>query len=378
MKKIIIAAVLYSALLLAGCNTALEDDGTLTFVEADGNLLTVCHFNQVTDTVEMNLSDLVEEFRIVRFENTDSAFFKCSMIPAVTDKYIGIRQPSGYPFLLFDNDGKLKCKVGNVGNGPGEYNQSIYDEVIDERTGKIYLSFFAFLPKILVYNADGKFVREVVVKENLSKPKIEVDNNGDITIIHMPFENNKEKFLSVVYNKDGIFKQELKPSPNFLQKNFNQEIFAYHNVAEFSFWMTSCDTLFHYNKESNRIYPKFKMDFGNVSKVPLHIYSELPGYYLTEILWGKGTIFVDKRAHTSRYVKLVNDFVGHMQAATFSFNKGWYCQMFEPGQLMDWIERRLAESDCSEEDCKQLEELLNSIHENDNNILFVGKLKEGQ
>lgn len=54
----------------------------------------------------------------------------------------------------------------------------------------------------------------------LSKPKIEVDDDGDITIIHMPFENNKEKFLAAVYDKDGSFKQELKPTPNFLQKGF--------------------------------------------------------------------------------------------------------------------------------------------------------------
>lgn len=306
--------ILYSALLLTSCNTVSKGDGTLTFVETDGDSLTVCHFDQVTDTIEMNLSDLVEEFRIVRFENTDSAFFKCSMMPTVTDKYIGIRQVSGHPFLLFDNNGKMRCKVGNVGNGPGEYSQSVYDEVIDEGTGEIYLSFFAFFPKILVYNIDGKFVREVAVKENLSKPKIEVDSIGDITIVHMPFENNKEKFLSIVYDKDGTFKQELKPAPGFMQKDFNQDVFAYHNVSEFSFWLTSCDTLFHYNKEVNKVYPKFKMDFGNVSEVPLHIYSELPGYYLTEMLWNKGTIFVDKCTHTSQYVKLVNDFVGHMQA----------------------------------------------------------------
>lgn len=378
MKKISITAVMCCALLMVSCNTPPKGDGTLTFVGTDGDLLTVCHFNRVTDTVEMNLSDLVEDFRIVRFENTDSAFFKCAMMPIVTDNYIGVRQTSGLPFLLFDKDGRLRCKVGSIGNGPGEYSQSIYDEAINEETGEIYLSFFAFFPKIMVYNTDGQFVREIVTKENLSKPKIEVDNDGDITIVHMPFENNKEKFLSIVYDKDGMFKQELKPALSFLQKDFNQDIFAYHNVPEFSFWLTSCDTLFHYNKKMNKVYPKFKMDFGNTSEAPLHIYNELSGYYLTEMLWNKGTVFVDKRARTSHYVKLVNDFFGHMQAAAFSFNKGWYCQMFEPGQLMSRIEYRLAKSDCSVEDRKQLETMLNSIGEDDNNILFLGKLKKIQ
>lgn len=374
MKRTSIAVTMCAVLLATGCSKSSKGDGTLTFVETDGNTLTVCHFSQVKDTIDINLSDLVEEFKIVRFENSDSAFFKTRYL-CITDHYIGIRQAESLPFLLFDHKGKMKCQVGAIGNGPGEYSRTIYDEVINEKTGEIYLSVSSSLPKILVYNTDGKFVREVVTKEKLNKPKVEVDDNGDMTIIHMPFTYNKEKFLAAVYDKYGSFKQELKPTPNFLQQDFNQEIFAYHNVPEFSFYLTSCDTLFHYNKNANKLYPKFKMDFGEVSEIPMHIYSELPGYYLTAMLWGKGVIAVNKDKQTSNYVKLRNDFFGHMEASMFSFCNGWFYHMFEPGQLISRIERRLAESDCSAEDRKQLEEMLDSIDEDDNNILFMGKLK---
>ena len=40
---------------------------------ADGNELTVCHYQDVSDTIEMKLSELVEDCRIVRFEDNDSA-----------------------------------------------------------------------------------------------------------------------------------------------------------------------------------------------------------------------------------------------------------------------------------------------------------------
>ena len=349
IKGFKVAAALCTVLVTASCSTSPKGDGTLTFVETDAdNTLTVCHFDQVKNTIDINLSDLVEEFKIVRFENSDSAFFK------------------GYGLCITDHA---------IGNGPEEYNQSIYDEVINEKTKEIYLASFAFLPKILVYNTDGKFVREIVTKEKLSKPKIEVDDDGDITIIHMPFENNKEKFLAAVYDKDGSFKQELKPTPNFLQKDFNQDIFAYHNVPGFSFWLSSCDTLFHYDKNANKIHPKFKMDFGGVSEIPLHIYNELPGYYLTAMLGGKGVIAVNKEKQTSNYAKLINDFFGHMEAPIFNFSNGWFYQMNEPGWLIAQIEKRLAESSCSDEDRKQLKELLDTIDTEDNNILFMGKLK---
>ena len=375
IKGFKVAAALYTILVTTSCSTAPEADGTLTFVETDAdNTLTVCHFNQVKNTIDINLSDLIEEFKIVRFENSDSALFKSYGL-CITDHYIGIRQSANLPFLLFTHDGKLKCQVGAIGNGPGEYSWSIYDEVINEKTKEIYLASFAFLPKILVYNTDGKFMREIATKEKLSKPKIEVDSDRDITIIHMPFENNKEKFLAAVHDKNGSFKQELKPTPNFLQRDFNQEIFAYHNVPGFSFFLTSNDTLFHYNKDANKIYPKFKMDFGEVSETPMHIYNEIPGYYLTAILWGKGVIAVNKEKQTSNYARLINDFFGHMEAPMFNFSNGWFYQMFESGQLITQIEKRLAESNCSEKDRKQLKELLDTIDEEDNNILFMGKLK---
>ena len=107
----------------------------------------------------------------------------------------------------------------------------------------------------------------------------------------------------------------------------------------------------------------------------MHIYNEIPGYYLTAILWGKGVIAVNKEKQTSNYARLINDFFGHMEAPMFNFSNGWFYQMFESGQLITQIEKRLAESNCSEKDRKQLKELLDTIDEEDNNILFMGKLK---
>ncbi len=72
---------------------------------------------------------------------------------------------------------------------------------------------------------------------------------------------------------------------------------------------------------------------------------------------------------------MINDFFGHIEAPKFNFNKGWFYQMFEPDSLMDVIENRLKERDCSPEDRKQLEEMLSTLDENDNNVMFIAKLK---
>ena len=367
-------------LLLISCNTTVAGDGSVTVTETNGNTLTVSHFSSVKDTISINLSDLVEDFKIVRFENKEEAYFKPNM-PSITDKYIGIRT-SGKPFLLFDHSGKLVSEVGSVGGGPGEYIL-LYDEVIQDKLEKVYLSPFANSPKILEYNTDGSFVRDIVVKAKLNKPKIDVADNGDITVIHMPFSTDEDQFLALQYDKDGNLTSELKPTRGLLVQSktpsggfvgFNNEVFSYRNTPDFSFMITSCDTLFHYNKEENKVYPKFTMDFGGMSDTPIHIYSEIPDYYLT-MVFGKGVIAVQKKKQTSNYIRIVNDFIGHMSASTFNFNKGWFHQTLEPSQLIEKIETRLAQSDCSAKDRKQLEELMSSLDENDNNIMFIGKLK---
>lgn len=133
--------LLLSSVLLLGCLSACNiftqkqkalktNDGSITTVETGGNELTVCDFALAKDTIDVPLSEFVEDCRIIRFDNSDSAMFK-AWFTLVTDQYIGVRQRSGGPFKLFDKEGKFLHDIGSVGNGAGEYAISIYDEVID-------------------------------------------------------------------------------------------------------------------------------------------------------------------------------------------------------------------------------------------------------
>lgn len=107
------------SLLMAGglFSCSSKGDGSVTVIEkSDGVALTVCDYSLVGDTVDVPLSDWVEDFKIVRFENSDTALFKFWW-PAITDNYIGIRQ-SGGAFKLFNHEGKFLCDVGSVGQDP--------------------------------------------------------------------------------------------------------------------------------------------------------------------------------------------------------------------------------------------------------------------
>ena len=98
------------------------------------------------------------------------------------------------------------------------------------------------------------------------------------------------------------------------------------------------------------------------------------GKYLATV-WGKGTIVVDNKNNNSHYVKLVNDYFGGLPAP-MNFTNGWFFAMYEPAVLMENIEKRMAASDCTDKDKELLKGLLESLDENDNNVMFIGKLKK--
>lgn len=366
-KTLFISLCLFSALY--GCG---PKDNTVSYNEETG--LTVCHYSNVKDTVYLKLSDLVEDFRIVRFDNNPEAIFTYRTLPTITDHYIGVGTSASQPFMLFNSDGKYLCTAGKIGQGPGEYPRTIYDSAIDEQEQKIYLGCFASFDKILIYDLKGKFLEDRQIDYELNKPKFELGEDKSLSIVHLPMQTSEESPLVSQYSKEGKLIAQLEEAPYLKVKNFNQDVFAYHNVPDLSFHITSVDTLYHYIKSENRIVPKFTLDFGIMEDKPIHIYNEIPGYYIA-IVFGKGNIFVDKEKQQARYVRLVNDYCGGMKVM-LNFKDGWVWRIFEPGYLIEYIQDRMNDSDCTEEDRKKLQSLLDTIDEDDNNIMFLGKLKK--
>lgn len=356
------------------CVTCTSQNNTSTVNDGMGNEILVAHYQEIKDTVLINLSDLVENYELIRFEDNDSALLGFQVMPTITEHYIGMSQSQrrGLPYMLFDRQGNFLCNVGNFGQGPGEYAWPIYDAAISEQNGDVYLTQFAFASKILVYNLQGKLMREIEVDYPLAKPKIEIDNDG-MYIIQTPMPSQESLNLAIQMDGNGNITKTLKAEERFLMKDFNGDLFAYHNVPEFSFNITSCDTLFHYDKTENRVVPKYTLDFGEMEEKPVHIYNEIPGYYIS-IVFGKGTIFTDKQKQTSNYVRIVNDYCGHMENPVL-FKDGYAYWIHEPARWIHHIEKRLERRDCSDADRKQLKELLESIDEDGNNLMFIGKLK---
>ena len=374
MKRLHVLA-LVAICVLAGCKQKPNNQSYGNIVTDD---VVVCDFDQVGDEITMPLSKWVEDFQIVRFDNKDEAIFKMWW-PLITDNYIGIRQRDGGAFKLFDRQGKLLCDVGGVGGGPGEY-KNLYSEAIDEKNGWIYLAPFAWSDHLLKYDLEGKYIGKVEVGENLNKPKIQMLPDGNLALAHMYFHDNKSTMMAATISPKG----EVTKCPDVPQHlhitfrnqsfpGFSHEVWHYGCTDDLKFAYTISDTLYAYDHKANRLKADFVMKNYRKTDDIYCIYFPLPGKYVTYVR-GKGHILTDLQTQQSHFIKLRNDFVGGLKVNT-NFSNGYIFMMYEPLQLMEQIEKRLEESDCTDADKKVLKELYDSLDEDDNNIMFIGKLK---
>jgi hypothetical protein len=332
-----------------------------------------CSLEDVDETRIIPLSSLVENCSLIRLDNSDDeALFK-PWFTTVTERYIGVRQQGGGQFKLFDHSGKFLCNVGSIGQGPGEYAIALYDEIIDDKNELIYLMPYV-AEKILVYNTSGKHVKNIPLPHNLGKAKLHL-SDSIISIVYRPFKN--DTIVAYQITREGKVLKGVPTPPHFFVDNFDGELFSPQNTSEFNFLSTNSDTLYHYDIKNNKIVPKFTMSVKSAEK-PFRNYLELNDKYLT-CVFGKEykVVSTDKTTKNSSYIQVLNDYYGNlkMPISIVTIKNGWFVYNLEPIQLMEQIEKRLAESDCSEQDRQQLETLLSTLDENDNNVLFAGKLK---
>ncbi len=369
-------------LLLASITSCNSTTNNVVIVNKENNRVTVCDGNNLGDKKDIPLSDLVEDFQVIRFANNEDAYFKLQWF-AFSENYICINQPSQAPVKLFNKKGEFLGDIGTIGRGPGEY-KSAYNILIDEKEGSIYVATMSE-NKILRFDLTGKFQNEIDLEERLNKPKLFKQSNSDISLVQLCFKDRGDKFTAANIqsnNNDSINYAYFDAlATNFRNQDgagvgFDAEIWSYRNTPDFAFMMTHSDTIYHYNSGANRIESKFTISFDDeLKKDHFTIINELPNHYLVFLVGKNGKkILVDKEKQEAFNVSIFNDFMGNM-ITSLQFQDGYYFANYAPDSFKDKIQDYLDSGDCQEEDITKLTELKNSLNENDNNILLLAKLK---
>ncbi len=367
------------SLFLYACSSSVQN---VTTVKLDDAQIVVLDEAKVTEKKTVKLSDLVEDFQIIRFENKDEAFFKAFWM-YFSDNYICIRQ-SGNPIKLFDKSGRYLGNVGNIGQGPGEYNH-IYDILLDEKGQSIYVTPIVG-DNVLHYDLTGKYIDKLRFGEKINKGRMFLSPDAStLSLVHLCFRDAGDKFTGAnvqLQNPDSVqyvYVEEIASNmknQEGIRVGFSDEIWSYRNSVDFPFMMTHTDTLYHYNSQTNKIQAAFTMSMDPDKKGDsFFIFNEWPHHYFVTIVGEGGrSILVDKEQPIGYEVEFVNDFMGNLEFYPLT-QDGYFFQNWEPAELREALEEALASGDCPDDQKEKLKAFMQTLHDNDNNLLFLGKLK---
>ena len=327
------------------------------------------------------IDSLVDSLQLVRLENSDQALVKGERI-FVSENYIAIKSESYVK--LFRRDGTYVSNIAKAGNGPNEFITSIYDGIIDEKNDRIY-----FIPpmgnKILITDLKGEPQESIPLPCRVTKARFRIDQErGEVTVMMLPFE---DEVKSVIWVQDfeGNIIQEVDAKNYTVFPDYSNDLFSRQNTEALDCHIrettVNIDTLYHYSRLENRLVPRMTIRFANEESSFLHVYTELPLYYIIweskpwyETSYNK-VIFVDKTTLQASYVRVVSAEMGEFRS--WMFERGRFISAMNPYVLIEQIDKMLSEKTTSlnQKDRERALKLRQSLDEDDNDYIAIGKVR---
>ena len=395
---------LFSVAMFASCSSYVPKEGDIiedsAFRSVDLRII-----EKIKGTV-MSLGDLMETYEIIKLENRDEALVKTYPFGIfVTDNYILLNPDAISPIKLFTRKGQYVADIGGIGQGPGEY-KTIHFCMIDEKQKRIYLGP-GRANKILTYDLKGNYLSDEAIhfKEIVHKPCIWMDHDKKhVTVVGLPFSENENSNFEIsnnvcwVQNREGDIVHRIPVNHYGLIGDYSNGLVACRNVDAISFSIfedpmlrTRPDTLYHYDAVKNIITPCFTIDYvvsENQSACTV-LYETSRSYWAQVTLYPNNlsssvssvrlpafNVCVSKKDGNVRRIDRFTDSLLGLSYPYLVMQNGYVCISYEPLELMDALDKVLTQTDLEPDVRKRATDLRNSLHENDNDILIIGKLKQ--
>ena len=395
---------LFSVAMFASCSLSVPKERDI--IEDSAFRSVDLRIIEKTKGTVMSLGDLMESYEIIRLDNRDEALIKTYPYGVyVTDNYILLRPADVVsPVKLFTRKGRYVADIGGVGQGPGEYLY-LFSWLVDEKENRIYLGP-GRTDKVLVYDLKGNYLPDEVIRfgEIVHKSQIWVDyDKKNVVVVTLPFSANVNSNFAIsknvcwVQNREGDIVHRIPVNHYGLIGDYSNALVARRNVDAISFSIsevpmlrTRPDTLYHYDAVKNIITPCFTID---------HVVSENQSactvlYETSRSYWAQVTLYPNNLSSSVSSVRLpafnvcvskkdgnvrrIDRFTDPLLGLSHLFlmmNNGYICISYDPLELMDALDKVLTQTDLESDVRKRATDLRNSLHENDNDILMIGKLK---
>ncbi len=348
-------------------------------MKVNGNEVIDCNISEVTDTIDLQLSEIIKKCEVIPLETNESSLFESVYHIGISDNYIAIHSRGKMIIKLFNRQGKFIRNIGSIGRGPGEFS-SLYGIQLDEKANRIYLTPFANAKEILSYNLEGKNMDAVPLIYKQTKCWVYIEKDI-VTVLTMPFNDE----IPVAYQQTvgGELIQKLPVIDYLILKpDFSSEVSSSRNdgdaydIFTLPWGSETFDTLYHYNTKTNHLDPKYVSSFSD-KKHGSWTY-EWPNHYWSWIFGDKykgRKVIVNKKTLKSDFFKLKNDFYGGIEMNKFYMcNNGMFISSISAIELIAAFENALKTDDLNSKERDKIESIKKSLHENDNEVLFVGEM----
>ncbi len=380
----------------------------LLFVCCAGREVKEKDFNLLTSKEkEINLSDISDDIKYIKLD-LDKPITSINKLIS-TDSYFFI-SCHPYGIIKITKNGKEITKIGNIGRGPSEYTRSD-NFAVDPELEKIFV--MRSIGEIIEFNYDGDYTRSFKMQEPSTFGFINSFGNNKIMIT----DSNSDYYWRII-DLNGNIIQERKnylkfEKPVLLSMNPGQIVEKSNN--NFIYYNSFNDTIFKITKENYDEYmvfyrDEFRMtperfikesptwvDFNDLSRINMPKFWRIQNifatnnftYFCYSFNYQFEIVILDKHSGEQYYIKdsgelngIRNDFDGDLPFLAKEY-------FVENGNeyLISWIDayalKTYVSSDIFKnstpkfpEKKKQLEQLANSLNENDNPVLMLVKLKE--
>lgn len=403
MKRLIYIPCLIS-LLISSCSTDTESDchASEYFLFFDVNKAS-------NEIYTVKLTDLMETVEIIQLDNSTDEAFTPIFRMAVSDNYFATTCPPEYPVKLYSRkNGRFIRNIGSRGQGPGEY-QRVWNLTLDEPNNRIYLGQ-PYNSQIYSYGLDGKYYPdETIYLPEQTQGKFTLYKEKDkLAIIQAPYgayhrgntNYEAEKYFCWLQDIKGNIMQYVPVTEDIAMPRGSSDIWVSKTMKESPIYSialqpisyTRPDTLYHYNSNTNKLYPVYATNaetaryiFTTSAETPLHYYT-IQGFYNEkrginpENLERRKILQVNKKTSEGKYIRLINDLLGDIEINSYGFfqeikdNYGYI--VYHPLDLKEQLEEALVtNTNMSEEARKRVTTMKNSLDENDNDILVICKFR---
>lgn len=175
--------------------------------ENNNNLIEI-NLNEERILKELPMSSFCSEFKLIFLEvNGQSLIGDISAIYIKGNNIYVLDSRISKSLFVFDLEGNFIRKIGQTGNGPGEYiRPSCF--TINKNDSSIYIVDNS-QKKIIKYSSSGNFIKDIQCENNVVSIVCQ-DNN--IYLKHQPFFE-KNKYLISKINESGKIKNTYLPFP---------------------------------------------------------------------------------------------------------------------------------------------------------------------